>query len=101
MVINGVIKKQVFLQEYEVPYAKASADCVARGLTVFKMDSPESISQMNAGAQTLYKTGNGGKVWVDGLNPAVCSTVDNTSGPFKQASDACTGIHYSACEKLV
>ena len=97
---TGKVVKKVCLQEYEVSYSEAAAECAALGFTLFKMDSPLSIETMCRQSEKLYGFANRGKVWVDRLNAPSCGMVDNTAGRFTPANDSCSRIHYSACEKL-
>jgi hypothetical protein len=90
---------EIYLQIVGFNCSEASAACVAKGMRLFQMTSPEAANALFV--CLVLKTGyDAGTYWVDGLLSTECQAVYNTDGSFDTTSSNCSNKMFSFCEKV-
>jgi hypothetical protein len=97
---DGVVISKVHLHSTALNWKDASLACAARGMRLFQMTSPETAQVLFAVATVKYGFKTGSVLWVDGLLPDVCQSVQNMYGPFVADDANCSTKMFSFCEEV-
>jgi hypothetical protein len=97
---DGVVISRIHLHRTPLNCKDALSACAAQGMRLYQMTSPEAARALFAAASTKFAINSRAILWVDGLLPFGCQSVNNYYGPFDTEAFDCNYNLWSFCEEV-
>jgi hypothetical protein len=99
--IHGTLQSKVCIQRKALNGSEAAVECKRQGKRLYRMESDEAIESITRNAEPLFRGGQGGALWVDGMDPKTCQMINFNGKIFTPTTAACEITYWSFCEKVV